>query len=74
MLPVDLTKTDPETVQIITLLCAEFGQVIAVKLKRTPTPIALVEMSNHEQTMALAGQFGGSAFGTQVLIHLEHVA
>jgi hypothetical protein len=71
MLQVDLKKDDRELVQIITAHCAGVGVVKAVKIHRDPSPFALVDMADHYQTLELAGAYGGSAFGTSALIHLE---
>jgi len=70
-LAVDLAKPDHELAEIIKLLCAGFGNVRSVEIHRSPTPFALVSMATHTQTLELAGQYGGSAFGQSALIHLE---
>ena len=57
---VDLTKTDREICQVIGTRCADFGIVKSVKLQRTPTPYALVEMSTHQEMLELAAEYGGS--------------
>ena len=71
MLQVDLKEPDEIIVQTISDQCSRCGKVVSVKIHRNPTTFALVEMANHMQTMELAGQFGGSTFGTSALIHLE---
>ena len=71
MLQVDLALNDRELQQLVAALCASFGVVRSVKIHRTPTPFALVEMANHMATMEIAAQYGGSAFGTAALVHLE---
>ena len=71
VLEVDLSKTDRELTQFITMRCSNFGTVRSVKLERKPTPFALVEMSTHLEMLELAAEFGGTAFGTAALIHLE---
>jgi hypothetical protein len=74
MLQVDLKATDQKVRQIIVEKCTKFGRVKSVKLHRTPTAFALVEMSTRDQTNELAAKYGGSVFGTCALIHLEHKA
>ena len=71
MLRVDLTKSDLELSQIITKLCSIFGIVRSIKIYRSPAAFALVEMASQAETLALALRYGGSAFGSSVLIHLE---
>jgi hypothetical protein len=71
VLNIDLKKTDQELSQEIQLHCSEFGLVKSVKIHRDPTPFAMVEMGNHYQALELAGQYGGSMFGANVLVHLE---
>ena len=71
MVEVDLNKSDRELTQFITIRCSSFGTVRSVKLERKPTPFALVEMSTHLEMLELAAEFGGTAFGTSALIHLE---
>lgn len=71
MLRVDLKKTDRELVQIITARCSSLGVVKTVRVHRNPSPFALIDMANHNQTLELAGQYGGSAFGNSALVHLE---
>lgn len=70
MLEVDLKDTDPIVERSITESCAAFGSVTSVKVHREPSPFALIEMSQREQTYEVAAQYGGSAFGTSALIHL----
>ena len=71
MLQVDLSKTDRELTQFIGACCSPFGVVKSVKLERKPTPFALIEMSTYHEMLELAAEYGGSAFGTSALIHLE---
>ena len=71
MLQVDLKETDQKLSQLITDQCSHCGKVVSVKIHRTTTPFALVEMNHHMRALELAGKFGGSTFGTSVLIHLE---
>lgn len=71
MLLLDLAKSDQELTQLVKAQCAGFGAVRSVKIHRAPTVFALVEMSTHEQTLELAAQYGGSAFGSCALVHLE---
>jgi len=71
VLQVDLNKTDRELGQFVAARCSGFGIVRSVKIHRTPTPFALVEMGTHHDTLELAAQHGGSAFGSCALIHLE---
>ena len=71
VLQVDLSETDRELTRFITMRCSNFGMVKSVKLEREPTPFALVEMSTHLEMLELAAEFGGTAFGSSALIHLE---
>ena len=71
MLQVDLQKDDRELGQLVAARCSGFGLVRSVKIHRSPTPFALVEMGTHLDTLELAAQHGGSAFGSCALIHLE---
>lgn len=70
MLEVDINLPDPRLKRSITETCTRFGQVRSVKVHRNPSPFALIEMSQREQTYELAAQYGGSAFGTSALVHL----
>jgi hypothetical protein len=71
MLQVDLKKTDRELAQIIATRCAGLGVVKSVKVHRDPSPFALIEMASRYESLELAGQYGGSTFGTSALVHLE---
>ena len=71
MLEVDLDGPDQSVGQRVAENCAQFGRVASVKVHRTPSAFALVEMTTREQTSDLAATYGGSAFGTCVLIHLQ---
>lgn len=68
---VDLKKTDQELVQIVIARCSSLGVVKTVKVHRNPSAFTLVEMANRDQALELAGQYGGSGFGNNALIHLE---
>ena len=70
MLQVDLNVPDQTLAQTIKEQISTFGKVLSVNIHRLPSPFALIEMSQHVQTMELASRFGGSAFGTSALIHL----
>ncbi len=70
MLEVDLNDPDMNVERSITERCAKYGRVTSVKLHRKPSPFALIEMSQREQTYEVAAQYGGSAFGTSALVHL----
>ncbi len=71
MLEVDLNAPDQEVGQLVTQSCSQYGRVTSVKVHRTPSAFALVEMTTRDQTNELAASYGGSAFGTCVLIHLQ---
>ena len=71
MLQIDLTLTDRELSMFIAVRCSEVGTVRSVKIHRRPKPFALVEMASHDETLELAAQYGRSAFGSCVLVHLE---
>lgn len=71
MMEVDLGAPDQRVGQFVAECCAQFGRVISVKVHRTPSPFALVEMTSRDQTHNLAATYGGSTFGTSVLIHLR---
>ena len=70
MLEVDLNETDQRLAQVVQELVSTIGRVMSVDIHRHPSPFALVQMAQHMQTLELAAQYGGSAFGTSVLIHL----
>lgn len=71
MLQVDLDGPDHEIEKMVAENCSELGRVTSVKIHRSPSAFALVEMSKREQTYELAAKYGGSAFGTCALVHLE---
>ena len=71
MLEVDLNEPDQSIERVVAESCKQFGRVTSVKIHRTPSAFALVEMTTREQTSELAASYGGSAFGTCVLIHLQ---
>jgi hypothetical protein len=71
MMLVDLAAPDHSVVKLVAENCAAFGRVTSVKVHRTPSAFALVEMTTREQTHDLAATYGGSTFGTCVLIHLQ---
>ena len=70
-LQVDLKKTDQELSRDITARCSGLGVVRSVKIHRDPANFALIKMATHDETVKLAGQFGGSAFHNSALVHLE---
>ena len=70
MLEVDLDSPDMVVERSITESCSMYGRVASVKVHREPSPFALIEMSQREQTYEIAAQYGGSAFGTSALVHL----
>lgn len=71
MLQVDLKEPDHQIGLSITKSCAELGRVTSVKVYRSPSPFALIEMSTREQTYELVSKLGGSSFGACALVHLE---
>ena len=71
MLKVDLEEPDHEIGLAITRRCSELGRVTSVKVYRSPSPFALIEMSTREQTYELVSELGGSSFGACALVHLE---
>jgi hypothetical protein len=72
MLQVDLQDlSDYRLTQLISEKCSEFGAVKSIKICRVPSPFVMVEMATHQQTYELAIRYGGSAFGSCALIHLE---
>ena len=71
MLQVDLNEPDHEVGLHITRSCAGLGRVTSVKIYRSPSPFALIEMSTREQTHELVSKLGGSSFGACALVHLE---
>ena len=71
MLQADLNANDYRVAHAVTDTCARFGNISSVRVHRKPAPFALVEMASREQAFELAAQFGGSMFGTSVLVHLE---
>ena len=71
MLEVDLNVPDIQVSELVTQTCATFGKVTSVRVHRTPSAFALVEMTTRDQTNELAACYGGSTFGTCALIHLQ---
>jgi hypothetical protein len=71
MLQVDLREPDYKIAQYVKARCSGFGDVISVTIHRSPTPFALVLMSQRIVTQQVADQYVGAAFGNSVLIHLE---
>jgi len=71
MLEVDLNAPDIKVGEFVSQSCAQFGTVTSVKVHRTPSAFALVEMTTRDQTNELAARYGGSTFGTCALIHIE---
>lgn len=71
MLQVDLKEPDHEIGARITKTCSGVGRVASVKVYRSPSPFALIEMSTREQTHELVSKLGGSSFGACALVHLE---
>jgi hypothetical protein len=71
MLQVNLDDADHHIERYIKETCGNVGRITSVKLHRSPSPFALIEMSRQEYTYELAAQLGGSTFGTCALIHLE---
>jgi hypothetical protein len=70
-LQVDLKNPDQQIGLVISQNCSEVGRVTSVKVYRSPSPFALIEMSTQEQTHEVASRHGGSSFGSCALIHLE---
>ena len=70
MLEVELGVPDPNLKRAITETCNRIGHVRSVKVHRDPSPFALIEMAEREQTYEVAARYGGSAFGTSALVHL----
>ncbi|MDB5809334.1 MAG: hypothetical protein JWN94_1456 [Betaproteobacteria bacterium] len=70
MLEVDLDGADVVVEREIAENCSVYGHVASVKLHRQPSPFALIEMAQREQTYDVAAEYGGSAFGTSALVHL----
>jgi hypothetical protein len=70
-LQINLNDPDYLIEQVITKNCVGVGRVISVRVHRSPSAFALIEMSKRDQTYELASRFGGSVFGTHALIHLE---
>ena len=73
MLQVDLDAPDFEIARAIEQNCSKIGRVRVVRIQRLPTPFALIHMATSEQTYELTSRFGGSAFGTCALVHLEQM-
>ena len=73
MLYVDLMQEDNKIAKLVLAQCAKCGTVVSVKIHRSPTPFALVDMSDYREALGLVAQYGGSAFRTAVLIHLQQL-
>ena len=71
VLRVDLKKTDHELSGEIASRCSHLGVIRSVKIHRNPSPFALIETASRIETLEVAGEYGGSAFGSSALIHLE---
>jgi hypothetical protein len=71
MLKIDLDNADHLVEQAIRSKCVEVGQVISVTIHRSPVAFAIVKMHKWDETHALTSRFGGTIFGSHVLIHLE---
>ena len=71
MLQVDLKETDAKIAKVVTDHCSPYGKVVSVKIHRSQSPFAMVDMANRMQTYEIAAQFGGSTIGTSALINLE---
>ena len=71
MMEVNLQSHDLEVGRDVAETCARFGHVASVKVHRSPSAFALVEMTTREQTADVAASYGGSVFGTCALIHLQ---
>lgn len=73
MLQVDLNAPDFRIEQSIKQNCSKLGRVRLVRIHRSPTPFALIDMASAGQTDELTSRFGGSAFGTRALVHLKQI-
>jgi hypothetical protein len=73
MLQVDLQQSDQHISQFIRDKCAQFGNVVSVKVVRSAVTFALVQMAHELQTLEVAGRFGESVFGVAAVIHLEQM-
>ena len=73
ILQVDLDAPDFQIEQSIKKNCSKLGLVRLVKVHRSPAPFALIHMTTGEQSKELSARFGGSAFGTCALVHLEQM-
>jgi hypothetical protein len=58
-------------VELITSHCSAHGRVASVEVHHGPTPFALIEMAQREQTEKVASQYQGSIFGNTALVRLE---
>jgi hypothetical protein len=72
MLRVNLNEQDDQLEHSVKQTCSEVGRVTWVKVHRSPSPIALVEMVSAEHSFKLTERLGGSTFGNCALVHLEH--
>ena len=70
MLEVNLDAPDLTLELSIAKSCAGYGRVVSVKVHRKPSPFALIEMAQREESYEVATQFGGSGFGNSALVHL----
>ena len=73
MLLVDLRQSDQHISRFIGEQCAQFGNVVSVKVVRSAVTYALVQMAHELQTLEVAGRFGESVFGVAAVIHLEQM-
>ncbi len=74
MLQVNLTFPDFHNEQIIRLSCSEFGHVRSIKIHRSPSTHAVIQMEDNAQANELVSQFGGLAIGNYARVPLKQMS
>ncbi len=71
MLTLDLREPDEKLVALIAEVCRKYGSVRSVKMRRSQSPLALVEMATREEALELALNHAGAVVGAVTMIHLS---
>ena len=73
MFQVDLDAPDIQIEHSIKLNCSKFGRIRSIRIHRSPSAFAVIQMTENEQARELTSKFGGSAIGSYALVHLKRV-
>jgi len=74
MLQVNLAFPDFHNDQIIRLSCSQLGHVRSIKIQRSPSAFAVIQLADNTQANELVSRFGGSAIGNYALVHLKQMS